>query len=101
MSWLKRGAVFLHRALLLLTDKITIIMKKDCYFYESGIILLGSVQLCPLMLLLGSTIIVILLGVCWLLVLAWFYTSTIIGRRFIREWYRSTITVEQILLGNR
>ena len=75
-------------------------MKKD-YYYEAGIILLGSVQLLPLMLLLGSTIIVILLGVCWLLVLAWFYTSTIIGRRFIREWYRSTITVEQILLGNR
>ena len=76
------------------------IMKRD-FYYEAGIILLGSVQLCPLMLLLGSTIIVILLGVCWLLVLAWFYTSTIIGRRFIREWYRSTITVEQILLGNR
>ena len=95
------GAREFARALLLLTDKITMIMKKDCYFYEAGIILLGSVQLCPLMLLLGSTIIVILLGVCWLLVLAWFYTSTIIGRRFIREWYRSTITVEQILLGNR
>ena len=75
-------------------------MKRD-FYYEAGIILLGSVQLCPLMLPLGSTIIVILLGVCWLLVLAWFYTSTIIGRRFIREWYRSTITVEQILLGNR
>ena len=75
-------------------------MTRD-FYYEAGIILLGSVQLCPLMLLLGSTIIVILLGVCWLLVLAWFYTSTIIGRRFIREWYRSTITVEQILLGNR
>ena len=99
--WLKRGAGVFSRALLLLTDKITMIMKKDCYFYEAGIILLGSVQLLPLMLLLGSTIIPVLLGVCWLLVLAWFYTSTIIGRRFIREWYRSTITVEQILLGNR
>lgn len=75
-------------------------MKKD-YYYETGIILLGSVQLCPLLLLLGSTIISVLLGVCWVLVLAWFYTSTIIGRWFIREWYRSTITVEQILLGNR
>lgn len=75
-------------------------MKKD-YYYETGIILLGSVQLLPLLLILGSTIIPVLLGVCWLLVLAWFYTSTIIGRRFIREWYRSTITVEQILLGNR
>ena len=74
-------------------------MKRD-FYYEAGIILLGSVQLLPLMLLLGSTIIPVLLGVCWLLVLAWFYTSTIIGRRFIREWYRSTITVEQILLGN-
>ena len=101
MSWLKRGAVFLHRALLLLTDKITMIMKKDCYFYEAGVILLGSFQLCPLLLLLGSTIIPVLLGVCWLLVLAWFYTSTIIGRRFLRAWYESTITVEQILLGNR
>ena len=76
-------------------------MKKDSHFYETGIILLGSVQLCPLILLLGSTIISIVLGICWALVLMWFYTSTIIGRRFIREWYRSTITVEQILLGNR
>ena len=75
-------------------------MKKD-YYYETGIILLGSVQLLPLLLLCGSTIIHILLGICWVLVLAWFYTSTIIGRWFIREWYRSTITVEQILLGNR
>lgn len=75
-------------------------MKRD-FYYEAGVILLGSVQLLPLMLLLGSTIIVVLLGVCWLLVLAWFYTSTIIGRRFIRAWYRSTITMERILLGNR
>ena len=74
-------------------------MKRD-FYYEAGIILLGSVQLCPLMLLLGSTIIVILLGVCWLLVLAWFYTSTIIGRRFVREWYKSTIIIERALLGN-
>ena len=77
------------------------IMKKDCYFYEAGVILLGSFQLCPLLLLLGSTIIPVLLGVCWALGLAWFDASTIIGRRFVREWYRSTIAVEQILLGNR
>ena len=99
--WLKRGAGVFSRALLLLTDKITMIMKKDCYFYETGIILLGSVQLLPLLLILCSTIIPVLLGVCWVLVLAWFYTSTIIGRRFIRAWYRSTITMERILLGNR
>ena len=100
MSWLKRGAVFMHRALLLLTDKITMIMKKDCYFYETGIILLGSVQLLPLLLILGSTIIPVLLGVCWVFVLAWFYTSTIIGRRFLRAWYESTIIIERALLGN-
>ena len=100
MSWLKRGAVFLRRALLLLTDKITMIMKKDCYFYEAGVILLGSFQLCPLLLLLGSTIISVALGVCWVLVLAWFYTSTIIGRRFLRAWYDSTIIIERALLGN-
>ena len=100
VSWLKRGAVFLHRALLLLTDKITMIMKKDCYFYEAGVILLGSFQLCPLLLLLGSTIISVVLGVCWVLVLVWFYTSTIIGRRFLRAWYDSTIIIERALLGN-
>lgn len=99
VSWLKRGAG-ISRALLLLTDKITMIMKKDCYFYEAGVILLGSFQLCPLLLLLGSTIIGIVLGICWLLVLAWFYTSTIIGRRFVREWYKSTIIIERALLGN-
>ena len=50
---------------------IPVTMKKDCYFYEAGVILLGSFQLCPLLLLLGSTIISVLLGVCWVLVLAW------------------------------
>ena len=79
---------------------IPVTMKKDCYFYEAGVILLGSFQLCPLLLLLGSTIISVALGVYWLLVLAWFYTSTIIGRRFVREWYKSTIIIERALLGN-
>ena len=74
-------------------------MKKDSYFYETGVILLGSVQLCPLLLLFGSTIINIVLGICWALVLMWFYTSTRIGRRFIRAWYRSTIIMERVLLG--
>lgn len=74
-------------------------MKRD-FYYEAGIILLGSVQLLPLMLLLGSTIISVVLGLCWLLVLAWFYTSTIIGRRFLRAWYDSTIIIERALLGN-
>ena len=63
-------------------------------------ILLGSFQLCPLLLLLGSTIISVALGICWRLVLAWFYTSTIIGRRFLRAWYDSTIIIERALLGN-
>ena len=75
-------------------------MKKDSHFYETGIILLGSVQLLPLLLILGSTIIPVLLGVCWLFALAWFYTSTIIGRRFLRAWYDSTIIIERALLGN-
>ena len=75
-------------------------MKKDSYFYETGIILLGSVQLCPLLLIFGSTIISIVLGICWALVLMWFYTSTIIGRRFLRAWYDSTIIIERALLGN-
>lgn len=79
---------------------IPVTMKKDSYFYETGIILLGSVQLCPLLLLFGSTIISIVLGICWALVLMWFYTSTIIGRRFVREWYKSTIIIERALLGN-
>ena len=74
-------------------------MKRD-FYYEAGIILLGSVQLLPLLLILGSTIIPVLLGVCWLFALAWFYTSTIIGRRFLRAWYESTIIIERALLGN-
>lgn len=74
-------------------------MKKDSYFYETGIILLGSVQLCPLLLLVESTIISNVLGICWVLVLMWFYTSTRIGRRFIRAWYKSTIIMERVLLG--
>ena len=74
-------------------------MKKDSHFYETGIILLGSVQLCPLLLLPASPIISTVLGICCALVLMWFYTSTIIGRRFIRAWYKSTIIMERVLLG--
>lgn len=75
-------------------------MKKD-YFYETGIILLGSVQLVPLVAVFGSTIIGAVIGFAWACVLAWFWGSTIIGRKFFREWYRCTITMERIMLGNR
>ena len=69
-------------------------MKKD-----STIILLGFIQLLPLVAVLSSTIIGIVLGISYALLLGRFWSSTKIGRRFFRAWWRATLRMEKFLLG--
>ena len=67
--------------------------------YSSTIIVLGFIQSAPALICLASTnIIVILLGIFWSVVLGIFWSSTIIGRWFFREMWRSTLRLENFIL---
>lgn len=69
--------------------------------YSSTIIVLGFIQSVPALIMLASTnIIVILLGIFWGIVLGIFWSSTIIGRWYFRELWRSTLRLENLMLGN-
>lgn len=67
--------------------------------YASTIIVLGFIQSVPALIMLASTnIIVILLGIFWGIVLGIFWRSTIIGRWFFMELWRSTLRLENFIL---
>lgn len=69
-------------------------MRKD-----STIILLGIIQVLPLLAVLDSTIIGAVLGIAYAFLMWRFWGSTKIGRRFFRAWWRATLRMEKILLG--
>lgn len=66
---------------------------------DSTIILLGIIQVLPLLAVLDSTIIGAVLGIAYAFLLWRFWSSTKIGRRFFRAWWRATLRMEKILLG--
>lgn len=68
--------------------------------YSSTIIVLGFFQFVPCLLLFSSTIIGIVLGIFYACVLGAFWSSTIIGRWYFRELWRSTLRLENFMLGN-
>lgn len=75
------------------------IMKTRQIIYSSTIIVLGFIQSVPALLCLASTnIAIILLGIFWGIVLGIFWSSTIIGRWFFRELWRSTLRLENFIL---
>lgn len=63
------------------------------------IIVLGIIQVLPLLAVLDSTIIGAVLGIIYAFLLWRFWSSTKIGRRFFRAWWRATLRMEKILLG--
>lgn len=74
------------------------IMKQREIIYSSVIILLGFIQVLPSLLMLASSnIAVILLGIIWAITLLVFWDSTIIGRWYFRELWRSTLRLEKLL----
>nr|DAF82745.1 MAG TPA: hypothetical protein [Caudoviricetes sp.] len=74
-------------------------MRARNIIYSSTIIVLGFIQIVPAFVMLASTnIIVILLGIFWGIVLGIFWSSTIIGRWFFRELWRSTLRLENFIL---
>ena len=74
-------------------------MKARQIIYSSTIIVLGFIQSVPAFIMLASTnIIVILLGIFWGIVLGIFWSSTIIGKWYFRELWRSTLRLENFIL---
>lgn len=74
-------------------------MKARNIIYSSTIIVLGFIQTSPIFICLASTnIIVILLGIFWGIVLGIFWRSTIIGKWYFRELWRSTLRLENFIL---
>ncbi len=65
--------------------------------YSCAIMVLGTIQALPCVLLFSSTIIAFVLGVFYTLALGYFWSSTIIGRWFFRELWRSTLRLENLL----
>lgn len=65
--------------------------------YDSTIIVLGTIQALPCVLMFSSTIIAVVLGILYSLCLAFFWSSTIIGRWFFRELWRSTLRLENLM----
>ena len=81
-----------------ITNKIRIMTARQI-IYSSTIIVLGFFQSVPAFVMLASTnIIVILLGIFWGILLGIFWRSTIIGRWFFRELWRSTLRLENFIL---
>lgn len=75
------------------------IMKARQIIYASTIIVLGFIQVLPCALLLSSTIIEVALGIFYSCALGIFWSSTIIGKWFFRELWRSNLRIEKMLLG--
>ena len=76
-------------------------MKARQIIYSSTIIVLGFIQTAPAFLMLSSTnIIVIVIGIFYGILLGIFWSSTIIGKWFFRELWRSTLRLENLMLGN-
>lgn len=74
-------------------------MKARQIIYSSTIIVLGFIQSVPALIMLASTnIIVILLGIFWGILLGIFWRSTIIGKWYFRELWRSTLRLENFIL---
>ena len=74
-------------------------MKARQIIYASTIIVLGFIQTSPIFICLASTnIIVSVLGIFYSILLGIFWSSTIIGKWFFRELWRSTLRLENFIL---
>lgn len=74
-------------------------MKARQIIYASTIIVLGFIQASPIFICLASTIILLnVLGIFYSILLGIFWSSTIIGRWFFKELWRSTLRLENFIL---
>lgn len=79
-------------------------MKHGQILRASFVVALGTVQITPCLLLLCDSLASFAIGIVYSVCLAYFWNSTIIGRRFFRAFYRSTLRLENLMrptLGER
>ena len=68
---------------------------------KSGIvIMLGTIQFFPVLLLTCDSISGNMLGVLYVILLLLFWRSTRIGRWYFRELWRSTLRLERVVFGD-
>lgn len=72
-------------------------MKQRRIIYACAIMTLAFIQLVPCLLVLSGSIIGTGLGCIYIIVLTYFWRSTIIGKWFFRELWRSTLRMEDLL----
>lgn len=72
-------------------------MKARQIIYANTIIVLGIIQAIPCMMMFSDTLFAVALGILYSVCLAYFWSSTIIGKRFFRELWRSTLRLENLL----
>ena len=76
-------------------------MSNKQFIYSSAIIVLGFFQTAPAFLMLSSkNIAIIVLGIFWSILLAYIWSSTIIGRWFFKELYICTLRLEKFMFGS-
>lgn len=73
-------------------------MKQKQILRASIIVALGTVQIAPCLMMFCEPLAGFAAGVLYTTILSWFWHSTIIGRKFFREFYRSTLRLENYLL---
>lgn len=74
-------------------------MKARQIIYSSTITALGFIQASPIFICLASTIILLnVLGILYGILLVYIWSSTIIGRWFFKEMWRSTLRLENFIL---
>ena len=102
--WNKLCAVYdclnCHLATVALQTIKLFIMTNKQIIKSSTIIVLGFFQVCPVFLLSSSTIIGAVLGLFWLVLLLYIWSSTRIGKWYFRELWRATLRLENFLFGN-
>ena len=80
------------------TNKIRIMTARQI-IYASTIIVLGFIQTSPIFFCLASTIILLnVLGILYGILLVYIWSSTIKGRWYFRELWRSTLRLENFIL---
>ena len=72
-------------------------MKQQQVIYASAIMVLAFIQLLPCLLVLCGSVIGTGIGCLYILALGYFWRSTIKGKWFFRELYRSALRLENLL----
>lgn len=72
-------------------------MTKKQILKSSAVLALGFLQFAPVVFVFSSTIIACVLGIFYACALVWFWSSTIIGRKYFRALWREILRLENVM----